>query len=381
MQIKMIIFDIDGVITDGKLTVDSKGCEYKTMDFRDIDAVFALKRSGYKIAFVTGEDTEITQYFNTTFQPDYFYPGNKDKANAVMEISELSGIRPDEICYIGDGKYDVAPMELVGVSACPKNAIEPVKRVAKVHLRLKGGNGSIHELVNLLSNYQEEDFSRIEKESIHFKNDIGEGETELRKESNNSREAIENDFHAVMQEHYQLVASVMDSSEIRKSIEIMVSKIIECYNRRGRILVFGNGGSAADSQHFAAELVGRFFLERPALSCEALTTNTSILTAVANDYGFERIFSRQVEAKAQSGDLLIGFTTSGKSPDVIEGFREGKRLGTYNIAMIGEESNPKLEGYCDLILSIPSSSTPRIQELHMLINHMVCEMVEHRLFG
>lgn len=377
MQIKMVIFDIDGVITDGKLTIDAKGNEYKSMDFRDIDAIFALKRNGYKIAFVTGENTEITNYFKNTFTPDYFYSGNKDKANAVREISEKSGIILEEICYIGDGKYDAAPMELTGYSACPNNAIELVKETAKIHLNSSGGNGCIHELVNLIfenrliktnEGLNEQGFSEEAKKCLYKPYEVKESDTKhiLR-------------IDEIFKEHYDLIQALMSSHEIKEKIGIIISKLVKCIDNKGHIMICGNGGSAADAQHIAAEFVGRFFLERPAFSCESLTTNTSILTAVGNDYSFDSIFSRQVEAKAKQDDVLIGLSTSGRSVNVINAFKSGKKCGTFNIAFVGNSSNAELDKYCDVIVEIPSKITPRIQEMHMFLNHMICELAEERL--
>ncbi len=162
-------------------------------------------------------------------------------------------------------------------------------------------------------------------------------------------------------------------------IEHAAHQIRRCYNGGGKLLIFGNGGSAADAQHIAGELVGRFKKERKALAAIALTTDSSILTAVSNDYHFERIFERQVEALAQRDDVLFGISTSGKSRNVVKAFEMGRKLGTYNISLTGNDGGDLMR-VSDLNINVKSNSTPRIQESHMLAYHIICEIVEEEMF-
>lgn len=148
----------------------------------------------------------------------------------------------------------------------------------------------------------------------------------------------------------------------------------------GKLLVMGNGGSAADAQHLAAELVGRFLIERRALPAIALTTDTSILTAVGNDYGFDEVFSRQVEALGAAGDLVLGISTSGNSQNVINGLAMARQKGCSTIGLLGRDGGA-IAGMVDLSLTIPTNETPRIQEAHQLIIHILCDLVEKELFG
>jgi len=141
-----------------------------------------------------------------------------------------------------------------------------------------------------------------------------------------------------------------------------------------KVLIFGNGGSAADAQHIAAELVGRFYHERRPLPAIALNTNSSIVTAIGNDYGFDEVFARQVTALAESGDIVIGISTSGKSPSVIKGIQEGKRCGSVTVALTGESG--LLASIADFAIAIPSKDTPRIQEAHITAGHIICYLVE-----
>ena len=159
-----------------------------------------------------------------------------------------------------------------------------------------------------------------------------------------------------------------------ENIEKAAKAIIASLKSGGKVLIFGNGGSAADSQHIAAELVGRFKKERKPFAAIALTTNTSVLTAIANDYGYEAAFSRQVEALGKPGDVAIGISTSGNSPNVIGALKKAKALGLKTIGLSGDGG--KLKAACDISIAVPSKDTPRIQESHIMIGHIICELVE-----
>lgn len=148
----------------------------------------------------------------------------------------------------------------------------------------------------------------------------------------------------------------------------------------GKLLVMGNGGSAADSQHFVAEIVGRFKMERRALPAIALSTDTSILTAIGNDYGFDFVFSRQVEALAAAGDMVVGISTSGNSSNVLKALQLAKERGCHTVALLGRDGG-NIRAACDLPLVVPSDDTPRIQEGHATIIHIVCDLVERALFA
>ncbi len=177
--------------------------------------------------------------------------------------------------------------------------------------------------------------------------------------------------------------------EIRESIEVKnelirseLSKIsqasvllAECLKKGGKVFFFGNGGSAADSQHLAAELVGRFRKERRAMPAIALTTDTSILTAIGNDYGFETVFERQLEALAGPQDLAVGLSTSGNSANVLRGLSKAKSMGLKTIGLTGKGGG-KVRGIADLTIMVPSDKTARIQESHILIGHALCEGVD-----
>lgn len=163
--------------------------------------------------------------------------------------------------------------------------------------------------------------------------------------------------------------------EIQKSVSLMVTAL----KNGNKILFCGNGGSAADAQHIAAELSGRFYSDRDPLYAEALHVNTSYLTAVANDYSFDVVYSRMIKGCGRSGDVLVGISTSGNSKNVILAIEEARKQGMHSIGMTGADGG-KMNGICDLMLKVPSKDTPRIQESHILIGHIICQLIEEELF-
>lgn len=160
----------------------------------------------------------------------------------------------------------------------------------------------------------------------------------------------------------------------------IANTIIETYNKGGKVVLFGNGGSAADAQHIAGELVGKYRMIRTPLAAISLTTNTSILTATANDYGYETLFEKQVEALVEEGDVVIGISTSGTSENVIKGIEAAREKGAYTVGFTGE-SGSQLSKIVDICLAVPSKDTPRIQEAHITAGHIICFLVEKTLFG
>lgn len=164
-----------------------------------------------------------------------------------------------------------------------------------------------------------------------------------------------------------------------KQITEIANLIIESLKKDGKVILFGNGGSASDSQHIAAEFVGRFKKDRDAQAAIALTTNTSILTALANDYGYDTVFAKQVEALGRKNDVAIGISTSGKAKNVACGIRQAKKMGLATVALTGADGG-ELAKLADISLIVPSSVTARIQEAHITIGHIICELVEEELF-
>ena len=172
---------------------------------------------------------------------------------------------------------------------------------------------------------------------------------------------------------------ILNNPALLGSIQEVAQVMIDTLSEGKRILWCGNGGSAADAQHLAAELSGRFYYDRPPLNSEAMHCNTSYLTAVANDYGYDLIYSRMIDGACHPGDVLVGISTSGNSKNIYNAFRKAKELGVITVAMTGA-SGGEMKEMADYLLNVPSTDTPRIQESHIMLGHIICEIVEAQLF-
>lgn len=189
------------------------------------------------------------------------------------------------------------------------------------------------------------------------------------------RDIILSAFEASVKTKQQII----QNETLLQRIELLTQKIIECYQKGGKVLWCGNGGSAADAQHLAAELSGRFYYDRQPLYSEALHVNTSYITAVANDYSYDEIFARLVKAMMKPEDIIIGLSTSGNSKNVLNAIVEANKIGAFTVGFTGE-SGGKMKDVVQLLINVPSHDTPRIQESHMMIGHTVCQLVEAIIF-
>jgi len=177
----------------------------------------------------------------------------------------------------------------------------------------------------------------------------------------------------------ELKQAILENDALLQIIADVSELCLQAYKNGNKLLLAGNGGSAADSQHIAAEFVSRFEMERPGLPALALTTDTSVLTAIGNDYGYEQLFARQVQANAVSGDIFIGISTSGNSPNILAAIGAAKDMGVITVGLAG--SGGAIQSVCDYCIAVPSVSTPTIQESHIMIGHMICAYVEMAYFS
>jgi D-sedoheptulose 7-phosphate isomerase len=182
-----------------------------------------------------------------------------------------------------------------------------------------------------------------------------------------------------IEENIELMNSILHDTIFMSQISQLADIMVKSLRKGGTIFFCGNGGSAADAQHLAAELSGRFYFDRAPLPAEALHCNTSYLTAIANDYGFEHVYERLIRGNGKKGDVLVGLSTSGNSLNITKAFETAKKLDITTIAFTGENGG-KLKEVADYILQIPSTDTPRIQEAHILIGHIICELIETDMF-
>lgn len=358
-MIKMVVFDIDGVMTDGKRYTDGKQLEVKALQLKDLDAVGLFSENGYRLGCISGEDTEFSRQFLEVKAVDEIKLGCRDKKAALQEFLDRCETKPEEVCYIGDGKYDIPALKMAGLAICPNDAIQEVKEIADIVLKSKGGEGCLAECYSILTKHCKENRCNIKiQEELLAR--------------------IKSTFTA----HQDLITEVLNDTEYLSNINRAIATIVNSYQKGGQLFLCGNGGSAADAQHLAAEFIGRFYLEREAWNAEALTTNTSVITALANDYDYNLIFARQLEAKAKEGDVLIGITTSGTSKNIYEVLKKAKVMGVVTILMTGKVSKYlDILKYTDCLLSVPSKDTPRIQEIHIVTGHIICEYVERQLIN
>lgn len=344
--IKAVITDIDGVLTDGKAMLTDGAELNKKVCLKDLDTISLLRDKGIMFGIVSGESDQFTNALNEKLHPDYFYHGCKEKKSVIEKIAHEENIPISSICYIGDGKYDIEAIRAVGIGVCPADAIEEVKHEADIVLNCNGGNGCLANVFSLL----------FDRQIIEQK-------------------GAANIIISDLLEHKKIVDAIINNPCLQDKIYVAAEMIGESLKKNGQILLCGNGGSAADAQHIATEFVSRFYHERKALNAEALTVNTSTLTAVGNDYTFDRVFARQIEAKGKQGDILIGISTSGESKNIIEAIKAAKRLNMLVMAFVGSR-DCTMARMSDIAIDIPTVETPRVQEMHIMIGHIICEIVE-----
>jgi len=183
-----------------------------------------------------------------------------------------------------------------------------------------------------------------------------------------------------IQDSIQTKQLILNDANTVEKINNIAGVIVEAYKRGNKVLLAGNGGSAADAQHIAGELVSKFYFDRPGLSAIALTVDTSILTAIGNDYGFEKVFSKQIQANGVEGDVFIAISTSGNSKNLVEAIKEAKIKGIITVSLIGKKEC-EMDNLCDYQVKVPSFETPKIQESQIMIGHIICAIIEKELFG
>ncbi len=191
---------------------------------------------------------------------------------------------------------------------------------------------------------------------------------------------IDNFIANQVKKSYETKQAIYENRELIELIKEVSLKCTEIYKNGNKTLIAGNGGSAADAQHIAGEFVSKFYFDRPGIPSVALTTDTSIITAIGNDYGYEKLFARQIQANGVEGDMFIGISTSGNSANVVEALKECKKKGIITVGLTGEKGG-KMAELCDYCIKVPSNETPRIQESHILIGHIICAVVEEAIFG
>ena len=347
--LRVLALDVDGVLTDGRVALGARGEESKGILFRDLDAITVARSKGFRIALVTGEDGPMVDAIAARVGPECVLSGRKDKHAALHELSDRMGVPISQICFVGDADRDAAAFGCVGLGLTPRDGSPRARAEAHLVLEAKGGEGAVAAAVSVL-------LRRLDDE-VHARS----FETSLRRIAEDSLDA-----------HRRFV------EEAPAVLGQIASAFVRAFRSGNKVLFCGNGGSAADAQHVAGELMGRFLVEREPWPAIALTTDTSILTAVGNDWTFEDVFARQVRALARPGDIVVGISTSGKSPNVLRALDDAKARGAVRIGFSGLRGSV-LAAHTDLCFLAPAADTPRIQELHILAWHSICEVVEAAL--
>lgn len=359
MQNLWLIFDIDGVLTDGRIWINEDGSVSKCMNMKDMDAVNELIRMGCRIAAITAEKNNFTAYVKNAFPWTCFEDGVSDKLRALGHIVCTNQLFDEQVVYIGDGKKDLPLFCGRWKTICPSDAIPPIRERADMVLTGVAGTGVLWEIVEWIK-------KRPPKKNQNKDSMIS------------VKQLLRKELEASVAEHYALVQQISSDESLKEKIVLSGFMIVDALQHGKKVLIFGNGGSAADAQHIAAEFMGKFKAVREPLNVIALTANTSLITAIANDFDFSQIFVRQVEAMAGKEDVVIGISTSGKSENVLLALKKAHEMGAVTILLSSKEGSGD---DIDIPVSIPSANTPRIQEMHILIGHYWAGMTETYLYG
>jgi D-sedoheptulose 7-phosphate isomerase len=355
--IELVLLDVDGVFTDGTVLCSANGEEEKFLYMPDVDAVFEARRRGALVGLVTGEETPWVDFIARRLAVQLVVKGAKDKLAAVRQLAETEGVALDRVCYVGDSDRDAPALAAVGLGLAPSDASPEARRAAAAVLSSSGGRGAVAEAIRLALRWGEP--------AANVTTQIGAGLAADDAAAAAIRGMI-GESVAVQQAVAQTLApNIFDAARV----------VARGLGQGGKVLIFGNGGSAADAEHMAAELVGRFERERPGLPALALTANSSVLTALGNDFGQEEVFARQVEALGKAGDVAVAISTSGRSPNVVAAARRARALGLSVVALTGAGGGD-LRPLADVCVSVPSSSVARIQEAHRVVIHSICSVVD-----
>ena len=347
--LEVLALDVDGVLTDGRVELGPGGEESKGIAFRDLDALTAARRAGLRIALVTGEEGPLVDVIAQRTGAERVIRGAKDKAAALRQLARDMHAELDTVCFVGDADRDAAAFASVGLALAPADASRQARERADRVLTRSGGSGAVAEAVEIVLRSVGRDADLIER-SRGIAAALGES----------------------LEAHQRML------EEATPTLCEIARVLVRAISTGKKAMFCGNGGSAADAQHVAAELVGRFSREREPWPAVALTTDTSILTAIGNDWSFDEVFARQVRGLGRPGDVVVGISTSGQSKNIVRALEAAREIGAIPMAFTGA-SGGRVADVAELRFRAPSTSTSRIQELHILSWHAICEVVEAEL--
>ena len=351
MKRGLLALDIDGVLTDGIVSVDASGDERKLLSYRDIDAVFEARREGLLVALLTAEATPIAERIAGRLEVDRFIPNCRDKASELEALAEDLGVPLSNVCFIGDSRKDAGALEVAGLGLVPADAEAAARFAADVVLSRPGGAGAVAEGLSL------------------FLDHLAGAPEAVTTETSAGEPALEH-----LQKALRELGLLLDELEKTGLDEIVAAG--ELLRRTlavgGTILTFGNGGSAADAQHLAAEISGFYRGASGAGRAIALTADSALLTALANDAGYQEAIALQVGLHARAGDAVVAFSTSGRSENIVRGLTVAREKGLPTILVTGAAA--PAEVVADVRVAVPSTDTQRIQEAHGVVVHLLCEL-------
>jgi len=342
----LLALDIDGVLTDGTVSINAAGEERKRLSYRDIDAVFRARREGLVVALLTAEDTPVAARIAERLEVEHFLAGRRDKGQALRELVKDLGLAMEQVCYIGDSAKDREALQLAGLGLVPADAEAAALDVADRVLAHGGGQGAVMKgLLLFLKRLENED------EEANGPQEPGVG-------SEQGRPALAVRELIVVLEDFErtCLPDVVAAGDLLK----------ETLERGGTVYCFGDGGSAGDAQRFAADVVGSFG-DGPGIG------RAVALTVLGNDTGFSDVYSRQLELLSRPGDVAVVLTTSGTAESVRRGLETARELGLATILIAGGEVLPGLPANVRIV--VPSSDIQRIREVHRLVVHTLCAML------
>lgn len=348
-DVRLVVFDFDGVMTDNRVRVHQSGDEAVWCHRGDGWGIARLKDAGFEVLVLSTETNAVVGARCRKLKIEAIH-GCEDKLATLQSLARGRNLSAEEIAYVGNDLNDLGCMQWVAWPIAVADAVPEVRALAKWVTRSPGGHGAVRQVADHLVSLRQ-----------------------------NNDPALEWARHSIWRS-IEVKQAIAGSEELLGQILRVARSMTAVLKAGGRVFFFGNGGSAADAQHLAAELVGRFMVNRRALPAIALTVDTSVLTAIGNDYGYDLIFARQLEALAHANDMAVGITTSGNSPNVVRAMETASRTGLRTVAFTGARGG-QIRAAVEECICVPSDRTPRIQESHILIGHMLCEYVESALFG
>jgi len=346
----LLALDIDGVLTDGTVSINAAGDERKLICYRDIDAVFGARREGLAVALLTAENTPVAARIAERLEVEHFLAGRRNKGQALRDLAKELGLTIDRVCFIGDSAKDAEALEMAGLGLAPADAEPAARRAADVVLVRKGGHGAVAEGLVLF-------LTRLVRETGEAS---APGVSERSTAWGEARRAVQDLIEVLRNLERTGLHDVLAAGELLST----------ALKRGGNIYVFGNGRSAAHAQHLVAEIMHVHRGESGAGRAIALTDGTAPLTSLTDDAGFGEVFSQRLECLGKPGDVAVAITVSDRSEDIRHALAAARQGGMNTIVMAGAMALN--EALADVQIRVSSTNPRRIQEAHGAILHLLC---------